>query len=251
MTCRLWWASPRDASPALLDLLDAGERERHARLRLAADRDRYLVAHALARLALAREAGCAPAEVAFTLHCRACERHPEPRPDPHGKPLPAGPAAGLEISLSHSGDRVLLALAHGVPVGADVERIAPDRDTAGLADYCLRPRERRDLDGLPPGQRAEGFFGYWARKEALLKATGEGLSGGLGTVGVSGPYERAEVVEWDSPAAPRHVRLTDLDAGPGYRAALAALWPGPITPVVGDTAELLADHRPQTSPGRP
>ncbi|MFD0802867.1 4-phosphopantetheinyl transferase, partial [Streptomonospora algeriensis] len=71
LTCRLWWASTDDASPALLDLLDAGERERHGRFRLQADRDRYLVAHALARLALAREAECAPNQVAFTLHCRA------------------------------------------------------------------------------------------------------------------------------------------------------------------------------------
>ncbi|WP_338011655.1 4'-phosphopantetheinyl transferase family protein [Streptomonospora alba] len=243
LTCRLWWASPDDASPALLDLLDAGERERRERFRAPADRDRYLVAHALARLALAREAGCAPEQVTFTLHCRACRRRPDPRPEPHGKPRPAGPAAGLEISISHSGDRVLLALAHGTPVGADVEKVAPDRDTEGLVDYCLRPRERRDLDRVPAPQRAEGFFGYWARKEALLKATGDGISGGLATVGVSGPFDPAAVVEWDSPAAPEDVRLTDLDAGPGYRAAVAALCPGPLDTRICDTADLLGTRR--------
>ncbi|GAA4896397.1 4'-phosphopantetheinyl transferase family protein [Streptomonospora salina] len=243
LTCRLWWASPDDASPALLGLLDPGERERRERFRAAADRDRYLVAHALARLALARAAGCEPDRVSFTLRCRSCEHRRDRRPEPHGKPLPAGPAAGWEISISHSGDRVLLALTHGTPVGADVEQIAPGRDTDGLVDYCLRPRERGDLDRLPEGRRTEGFFGYWARKEALLKATGDGLSGGLGSVGVSGPFEPAAVVEWDSADAPVQVRLTDLDAGPGYRAALAALCAGPVNAQVCDTAELLGTRR--------
>ncbi|GAA4931990.1 4'-phosphopantetheinyl transferase superfamily protein [Streptomonospora halophila] len=243
LTCRLWWASPDDASPALLDLLDPEERERRARFRARADRDRYLVAHALARLALAREAGCEPAEVAFTLHCRSCERRPDPRPEPHGKPRPAGAAAGLEISISHSGERVLLALAHGVAVGADVEQVSADRDTDGLVDYCLSPAERGDLDRVPGDRRTEGFFGYWARKEALLKATGDGLSGGLAAVGVSGPFEPAGVLAWDSPDAPEHVRLTDLDAGPGYRAALAALTPAPLTTDTGDTAALLGAVR--------
>ncbi|MFD0804179.1 4'-phosphopantetheinyl transferase superfamily protein, partial [Streptomonospora algeriensis] len=105
------------------------------------------------------------------------------------------------------------------------------------------PRERRDLDRVPGARRTEGFFGYWARKEALLKATGDGLSAGLGTVGVSSPFEPAAVVEWDSPAAPEHVRLTDLDAGHGYRAALAALCPGPLTTQTCDPAELLSTRR--------
>ncbi|WP_461000819.1 4'-phosphopantetheinyl transferase family protein [Streptomonospora sediminis] len=259
LTCQLWWASPRDAAPELRNLLDPGERERHARFHQQADRDRYLVAHALARLALARETGCSPAEVAFTLRCRACERRGEGpngsssaaggRSAPHGKPHPAGAAAGLEISFSHSGDRVLLALARGTAVGADVEQVAPERDTEGLADFCLTPAERRALDALPAEQRAAGFFGYWARKEALLKATGDGLSGGLTNVGVSGPFDPAEVLAWDSAHAPEHVRLTDLDAGPGYRASLAALCPGPLSTRTCDTGELLADYSAGRVPG--
>ncbi|WP_242676965.1 4'-phosphopantetheinyl transferase family protein [Streptomonospora litoralis] len=251
-TCRLWWAAPADASPALLDLLDPAEQQRHARFRLRADRDRYLVAHALARLAVARETGCGPAEVSFTLRCRACERRTEPRPraEPHGKPVPDGAAAGLEISYSHSGERVLLALARGVALGADVERISAERDTDGLADYCLTPAERRDLERVPAERRTEGFFGYWARKEALLKATGDGISGGLAEVGVSGPFDTAAVVAWDSARAPEHAWLTDLDAGPGYRAALAALSAHPLAIETRDAAELLAPYGPKAAPGR-
>ncbi len=240
--CDVWWAEPALADRGLLELLDDRERERHARFRLAADRDRYAVAHALARLAVAREAGCAPRDVVFGFRCPACERRPDPRPKPHGKPRPEGAARGLEISISHSGGRVVLALTRGVPVGVDVEGVSADRDIDGLIAYALTGSERAALEELPAHERVPGFFGYWARKEALLKATGEGLSGGLAAVAVTSPAAPAAVVSWESPDAPGHVQLTDLDAGPGYRAALAALTPAPVTVVPRDGAALLRER---------
>nr|WP_052745847.1 4'-phosphopantetheinyl transferase superfamily protein [Allosalinactinospora lopnorensis] len=235
----MWWADPAWASPALLDLLDERERERHARFRFEADRNRYAVAHALARLVCAREAGCAPDEVAFSLHCRGCARKPGGRSEPHGKPRPDGPAHGLEISLSHSGDRVALALTRGVAVGTDVERVSAERDIEGIIEYALTGAERAALESLPPEAHVNGFFGYWARKEALLKATGDGLSAGLSSISVNGPHEPAELHAWNAPEPPEHAWLTDLDAGPDYRAALAVLAPGPLTVVPRDAAPLL------------
>ncbi|MFC3995947.1 4'-phosphopantetheinyl transferase family protein [Nocardiopsis sediminis] len=240
MNCDVWWAGPGQAIDALLGLLDDRERERHGRFRVQADRDRYVVAHALARLTVARAAGCDPRDVAFTLRCRGCERRPDPRPEPHGKPRPAGTAEGLEISISHSGARVVVALARGVEIGVDVEEVSGSRDIDGLAEYALTDPERADLAALPEADRAAGFFGYWARKEALLKSTGDGLSGGLANVAVNAPTEPAEVTAWNLPDAPEHVWLTDLDAGPAYRAALAALTPGPVAVTSHDGAQLLA-----------
>lgn len=237
--CDVWWAEPSSAEPSLLELLDRHERERHERFRLAADRDRYLVAHALARLVCARAAGCDPGEVAFRLHCRSCARTSTGRSDPHGKPHPDGPARGLELSHSHSGERVVVALTHGVPVGVDVERVSAERDITGVAEYALAEDERATLEAMPAGDRAAGFFGYWARKEALLKATGEGLSGGLSTVRVSGPDQPAALTGWDGPYAPERAWLSDLDAGPEYRAALAALTPGPVAVTTHDAAPML------------
>nr|WP_246422003.1 4'-phosphopantetheinyl transferase superfamily protein [Nocardiopsis mwathae] len=221
-------------------MLDEEERARHARFRLAADRDRYAVAHALARLVCARRAGCAPQEVRFTLHCRNCESRREPRTEPHGKPRPAGPALGLEISISHSGDRVALAVSDGVEVGVDVEAVAPDRDIDRLASYTLTEKELAAWHALPGAERTAGFFRYWARKEALLKATGDGLSAGLGSVGVTGPGDPAGLVAWSAPKAPADVWLTDLDAGADYRAALAVLAPGPVALAMHRAAPLLA-----------
>ncbi|RNL85121.1 4'-phosphopantetheinyl transferase superfamily protein [Halostreptopolyspora alba] len=235
----MWWADPNLASPGLLELLDERERGRHDRFRLAADRDRYVVAHALARLVCARAAGCDPGEVAFRLHCRSCARDPSKRGDSHGKPHPDGPARGLEISHSHSGERVVVALTRGVPVGVDVEGVSAERDIEGVAEIALAENERAALDTMPAGDRVAGFFGYWARKEALLKATGDGLSGGLGTVRVNPPDQPASLTGWDGPHAPERAWLSDLDAGPGYRAALAALTGGPVTVATHDATPLL------------
>ncbi len=247
--CDVWWADPNRADPLLLDLLDERERERHDRFRLSADRNRYVIAHALARLVCARAAGCGPNDVTFRLHCRSCARAPNGRSEPHGKPHPDGPARGLEISLSHSGDRVVVALAHGFAVGVDVERVAPGRDIEGVAELALAESERAVLSAMPTDARANGFFGFWARKEALLKATGDGMSAGLATVRVSGPDQPAALFGWDGPHAPERAWLHDLDAGPGYRAALAALAPDPVTVTVHDGVALLNSAHDEL-PGR-
>ncbi|MBX9390662.1 4'-phosphopantetheinyl transferase superfamily protein [Streptomonospora halotolerans] len=246
LTCDLWWGDLTATSPdrlrTLSALLDADERQRHARFRLQADKDRYALAHGLARLAVGRAAGIAPESVTFDLRCVPCERKADP-PDrgPHGKPRPSGPAEGWEISFSHSGDRVLLAMARGVRVGADVERVRSLRaGLDGLLDHALTEGERADLAALGPQEREAAFFTYWSRKEALLKATGEGV-GNLTAVTLSVPGAPIEVRSWDSPDAPApgHVHLRDIPAGDEYRAAVAVLTPRPLEIAVRDAAELL------------
>ncbi|GAA3728813.1 4'-phosphopantetheinyl transferase superfamily protein [Salinactinospora qingdaonensis] len=208
---------------------------------MAADRDRYAVAHALARLLCAREAGCSPQQVTFELYCGRCAALDEPRGEPHGKPRPVGVAAGLEISITHSGQRVGVALTQGAPVGLDVEHVRDDRDIEGIAEHALTRVEREALATHSPAERTRAFFTYWSRKEALLKATGQGLSGGLNSVTVSGSTEQPAVLAWDSPTAPPHVWLTDLAAGSDYRAAVAAITPHEVNVTEHDAAPLLRD----------
>lgn len=88
---------------------------------------------------------------------------------------------------------------------------------------------------------------------ALLKATGQGLSGGLTSVEVSGPHTDAALLTWSGPAAPDHARLFDLDAGDGYRAALAVLAAPSVTVAVHDASPLLeaAHHGFAPQPGSP
>lgn len=229
----MWWAHTSTASDRLLRLLTEQERARNARFRLQADRERHLLGRALARLVLAEYAGCPPEKVEFDLRCRSCEDKTRTgagaaEGSPHGKPVPVGPARGWEISVSHSGEWVALALAEGTPVGVDVERVSDSRDLAGLAAYTLADAERQAWDALPEAHRVEAFFGYWARKEALLKATGLGLSGGLRRVAVTPPHTEARLVAWEGGGGPTSTWMADLERGPEYRSALAVLTDRPV-----------------------
>ncbi|WP_017588656.1 4'-phosphopantetheinyl transferase family protein [Nocardiopsis ganjiahuensis] len=243
----VWWAHTSAASERLLRLLDSGELARQSRFRLQADRDRHLLGRSLARLVLAERAGCAPEKVTFELRCLSCEdksRTGAERGDdaPHGKPVPTGAAQGWEISVSHSGEWVALALAREVAVGVDVERVSETRDLAGLAGYTLSDAEQQVWSALPAEGRVGAFFGYWARKEALLKATGLGLSGGLRRVTVSPPHAQARLLSWEGGGGPGAAWLSDLDRGSEYRSALAVLTDRPVQLAVHPpehTADLL------------
>ncbi|MEE1757170.1 4'-phosphopantetheinyl transferase family protein [Streptomyces sp. SP18CS02] len=226
--CHVWIAQAVSV-PALLDLLDEGERARHDGFLRDGPRALYLTAHALLRRLVAAQLGSDPREVRFTHVCKHCD---DPRP--HGKPGLAG--ADLEFSLSHSGDRVAVALSLAGPVGVDVERVA---DYPDLPLAVLGPSERGELDRVPASGRAAAFTRYWARKEAVLKATGDGLMTDPALLTVSPPGAPAALLAWPGRAEPHlPVRLCDLDvpdgsgpdggtgAGDGYRAAVAVLGTG-------------------------
>ncbi len=243
----VWWAHTSAASERLLRLLDGEELARQSRFRLQADRDRHLLGRSLARLVLAERTGCAPEKVAFELRCLSCEDKSRTGAaggdrSPHGKPVPVGAARGWEISVSHSGEWVALALAREVAVGVDVERVSETRDLDGLAGYTLADAEHEVWRTLPEEGRTGAFFGYWARKEALLKATGLGLSGGLRRVTVSPPHTRARMLSWEGGGGPDAAWLSDLERGSEYRSALAVLTDRPVRLTVHPpehTADLL------------
>ena len=241
----VWWAHTSDASERLTRLLDENELARNARFLSRADRDRHLLGRAMAKLALADLVGCAPDKITFDLHCRSCEEKERTGARPgngeaHGKPYPAGPALGWQISVSHSGEWVVLALTEGVPVGVDVEHISHTRDLEGLAGYTLADTERDAWRQLDQDRRIDAFFGYWTRKEALLKATGLGLSGGLRRVTVSPPHTEARLLSWEGGGGPEAAWLSDLERGKGYRSALALLTDRPVKAQVRTPVETSA-----------
>lgn len=136
--------------------------------------------------------------------------------------------APLDFSVSHSGDLVGLAVAtsqggdrRSRAVGLDVERIAPVADGAA-PDIVLSPAERDAFDPLEAAAQIPAFFRYWVRKEAVLKATGEGLAVPMTHLTVSRPDQPPRLAEWQGrPAFPACVSLHDLTARSGYAAALA------------------------------
>ncbi|GAA0701442.1 4'-phosphopantetheinyl transferase superfamily protein [Streptomyces malaysiensis subsp. malaysiensis] len=209
--------------------LDEGERERAARLRSEVARERYVTSHVGLRTLLGGYLGIAPADVVFTRETCGmpdCDK-------PHGRPALAGEDT-LHFSLSHSGDAALCAVARA-PVGADVEERDPGRVGTRLTGLIgqLHPEERAAVDALPEELREEAFLGCWVRKEAYLKGIGTGLPGGIGAhhVGLAEGLAPA-----DAPSGPSGWAFADLDAPPGYHAAVAvrheAAPDAPARPVV-------------------
>ncbi|OQO92659.1 4'-phosphopantetheinyl transferase [Saccharomonospora piscinae] len=211
--CVVWWAEPITAPEAALALLDPPERDRHAAYRRAEDKQRFLTGRALAKTVAGEALGLPPSSVHFDATCTDCGKQ-------HG-PVRV-PGAPLALSISHSGDRVGVALTSGTPVGLDVESAARDADD-GLIEYALNDTERA---GLPAAkaERTRAFFTFWTRKEALMKATGRGLRIPLRALTVSGADEPARLLASDDSALdPGGTRVADLDPGPGYRAAVVLL----------------------------
>jgi 4'-phosphopantetheinyl transferase len=180
---RVELAQPAAVVARLGEHLDVDER---ASARRRVDGARWTVARAALRSVLGEALDQAPAALTFAT-------------GPHGKPeLPGSP---LRFNLSHSGDRALIALAHEVEVGVDVER-TNRRSTA--VERSLTEGERA---GLPDdADRHVELLRIWCRKEALAKAIG----GGLGWA----------PEDFDTSAPAGHT-LRDLEPGDGYVGALA------------------------------
>ncbi|MGI4861946.1 MAG: 4'-phosphopantetheinyl transferase family protein [Janthinobacterium lividum] len=183
-------------SAAFCGFLAADEVARMTRYARPADRIRFATARALLRAMLGERLGCDPLQLAFTQGT-------------YGRPsLAAHP--GVSFNVSHSGARVLIALSMQRTVGVDIEVDDAMLDWRALLDLVCAPEEARTI------LCARAFYRCWTAKEALLKATGEGIGRGLKSIDLSSAWR---------PAALRVVHLDELA---GYSGALAF---GPPTPL--------------------
>jgi len=199
-----------DWQEAALPCVTASEIARAQRFRQPMDATRHLVGRALVRALLARELGTATLQAEFTAN-------------PWGKP--ALPNCGIEFSISHSGMAVWVALCRGTPVGIDVELENSGTDPHALSDI-LHPAERAELLALPMQEARAAFFRCWTRKEAIVKALGEGLSKPLSGFRV---HTGSRSGDWliEAPSIPGAGWSTaDLAAAPGQYASVAAIASG-------------------------
>jgi 4'-phosphopantetheinyl transferase len=201
----VWLVRVADHSRALAaghHLLDAAERERHAALLRAADRDSYAAAHIALRRLLGAYLETDPAAVLLGREdCPVCG-------GPHGRPVV--PGADLHFSLSHSAGLALVAVA-ARPVGVDVEAL-PGAAAVDDVTGTLHPREQAELAATPPGERPAAFLRCWARKEAYLKGTGQGLAQGVDSTYTGTGPAPAPIPGWT---------LADVTVDTGYAAAVA------------------------------
>lgn len=214
--CQVWWTCPGEVTTGHLAMLDPAERERHARYLRAPDRDRFAAGVAMTRLVLSSLTGMPPGLVPLDRSCATCGQ-------PHGPPrLARDPRLGL--SISHSADRVVLALVSGGAVGVDVELPGPAMDIAAIAASVLAADEQALLWQLRPADQLAGFASFWTRKEAVVKATGDGLRARLAELIVSGPAAEPRLLRWDErPDVPARATLRMLNPGGGYAACVALL----------------------------
>ena len=129
----------------------------------------------------------------------------------------------LQFNVSHSANIALIAFSSEHRLGVDVEKSRADVDTTALSERFFSLRERTGLQALPDPLRVLGFFACWTRKEAFLKATGDGLAFPLADFSVTTHPDldpRLEDLKGD-PEAWKHWFLSDLEVANGFRAAVA------------------------------
>jgi 4'-phosphopantetheinyl transferase len=207
--CQLWWASAAADRLPLLEMLDGHERHRHSRFVRPLDRSLFAVSHALTRIVAGHHAGVGPRALAYAAAPRAGM-----------KPRFTGPGSALQFSLSHSGSHVVLAVSRGVPLGVDLQRIDPQGPEPSLLDAVLSAGERHALAATSVGEWPWAFSRYWSRKEAVLKATGDGLAISPKRIAVTGPGEAAALLGWAHARRPTgRLHLYDLEPADGYWAA--------------------------------
>ncbi len=207
------------------------EVERAERFHFDKDRDRYIVARGLLRKILGGYVGKKPQKLRF-------------RYSDYGKPELTDEAKGQNINfnLSHSHGLALYGVTRNRGIGVDLELIRADFADEKIAERFFSPREVATLRSLPKEVQARAFFNCWTRKEAYLKALGDGLSRPLGDFEVSlVPGEPAKLlrVGWD-PAERDRWSLQALEPALGYVGAVA---------VEGQDCRILCRQWGDDSPG--
>jgi 4'-phosphopantetheinyl transferase len=202
----VWRIDVRVPSPDAASLLSPDETARAQRFVFERDRRSFVSTRAAVRELLASYLGMGPREVRFSYA-------------PKGKPE----VPGLAFNASHAGDLALVAVTPSGSVGVDVERVRVADDLAALARRFFGETENRALAALSGDAFVAGFYSCWTRKEAFVKALGEGLSFELDRAEVSVHPEPARLrsVDGDAEAAAGWT-MADVDAGPGYAGCVAA-----------------------------
>jgi 4'-phosphopantetheinyl transferase len=209
------WHWPLDVSALdvrdLRKVLSPDERERAERYRFDQHRNEFILTRAVLRMVLASYTAQSPENLSFDYSAQ-------------GKPALSNGPPDLRFNVSHTEGLAVLALVREREIGVDAEKIRPQPDAQKLAKRFFSLLEQRFLERLSGDELQRAFFRCWTRKEAYIKAKGEGLSIPLHAFDVS--------LEDDQPAALVGTRpdpteagrwtLYNLSVGQGYSAALAA-----------------------------
>jgi 4'-phosphopantetheinyl transferase len=204
------WRASLECAPELARQLEStlsdDETNRAAQLHFVRDRGFFIAARGILRELAGAYLKCAPSELRFQY-------------GPEGKPsvVSKNSDSQLRFNLSRTQGTALYTFACGRDVGIDVEAIRPDVATEAIAERFFTPRETAELRALPMELQAQGFFNCWTRKEAYIKARGQGLQIPLDSFDVAlRPGAPAQFVQ----GVDSRWNLFAFSPGPNYVAAL-------------------------------
>lgn len=204
------YAASLQLPPQQLTTLDAllgqDEQERAQRFHFPIHRERFIAAHGILRLILGWYLNAAPGTIKF-------------RYSDHRKPFLADNAS-LQFNLSHSDDFALYAITGVSEIGVDVEKIRPDDDKAAVAQRFFSDREKTALFALPNADQTTAFYRLWSGKEAIIKASGKGLSQPLSSFSIHFDLSPQIVIADD-----KQWYLHPLTIHPEFAAAVAVAKP--------------------------
>jgi 4'-phosphopantetheinyl transferase len=176
------------------------------------DRSRYITARGWLRILLAGYLHVTPTDILFYYST-------------NGKPglAPSSVQPHLSFNVSHSEDTGLIAICQHYPIGVDIEYVRPEVEDEMLVQRFFAPTEIADYMSLPIPERQQAFYRGWTRKEAYLKARGDGLYLALNQFAVSLlPGQTPQLTHFDlEPTELARWTLMNLSIGPNYSAALA------------------------------
>ncbi|HFA51609.1 MAG TPA: 4'-phosphopantetheinyl transferase superfamily protein [Bacteroidetes bacterium] len=177
---------PPSRQSSFWDILSDDEKQRANRFRFEKDKRRYIAGRAVLRNLLAQYLNKKPAEIHF-------------RYGPQGKPFSEN-GLSLKFNLSNSAHLALIGFVLNDELGVDLEDAGREVETTLVAKHFFSKKETERLLALPAHQQQTAFYNCWTRKEAFIKAKGDGLSFPLDQFEVSlRPNEKAELLAtyWD------------------------------------------------------
>jgi 4'-phosphopantetheinyl transferase len=190
---------------ALFEILSPDERQKANKYVFAKDRDRFVVARGTLRKILGGYLTISPSRVSFSYNR-------------YGKPFLDVEDRAIRFNVSHSQELALFAVTREQEVGIDVEFIDDRIAILKTAQSVFSPTEISKLEALPANLQTAAFFSGWTRKEAILKAMGEGFSFPAKQLTISELFGESKIsFSIDKP----DWSLMSLPSEPNYMAALA------------------------------
>jgi 4'-phosphopantetheinyl transferase len=207
----VWLANLNDhQAERFRPLLAEDEIARADRFHFAKDRSHFVVARGWLRMLLGKYLDVPAGELRFVYGEK-------------GKPsLNASQTGAMNFNLAHSHGQAIFAFSHGCEIGVDLEFIREDVECEKIAERFFSAHEIDELKSVSLELRRQAFFNCWTRKEAYIKARGEGLSMPLNQFDVSlTPGEAAALLRNDKePDEATRWTMQSVSVPDGYVAAL-------------------------------